>query len=200
MTLWSSNPYLVPSHCVDTRSSPSYATLTVHTRWLLSCSLAVSGRPPIGFDANSCRSVSTSHRCRSSISFWKPWAYIKERNIIIISQTPEQEQLLPTSSHVLASRSPPTSLNGNIWSDQAGDGHSSVKYTFISYSNWSNCAEAMSKKCQENLQQVVTFKFADWTQAISHRRLEKLTRNRSIQIAWKWILLAEEEHVTASTP
>lgn len=44
------------------------------TMWALSCSRAVSGRPPVGFDADNWLSILVSHRRKSSISPWKPWA------------------------------------------------------------------------------------------------------------------------------
>lgn len=76
-------------HCIFTRQikhrrhslflpcQPSVCRLSyceTHTRWALSCSRAVSGKPPTAFDANSWRSVSFSHCRISSISPWKPWA------------------------------------------------------------------------------------------------------------------------------
>lgn len=42
--------------------------------WALSCSRAVSGSPPVGFDADNWLSILVSHRRKSSISPWKPWA------------------------------------------------------------------------------------------------------------------------------
>lgn len=44
------------------------------TMWALSCSRAVSGSPPVGFDADNWLSILVSHRRKSSISPWKPWA------------------------------------------------------------------------------------------------------------------------------
>lgn len=47
---------------------------TIRTICALSCSRAVSGRPPRGLDVKRCRSVSVSHCCKSSISPWNPLA------------------------------------------------------------------------------------------------------------------------------
>ena len=45
------------------------------TMCVSSCSLAVSGSPPVGFDAESWVSILVSSKRKSSISLWKPWAF-----------------------------------------------------------------------------------------------------------------------------
>lgn len=45
------------------------------TMCVSSCSLAVSGSPPVGFDAESWVSILVRSKRKSSISLWKPWAF-----------------------------------------------------------------------------------------------------------------------------
>lgn len=48
------------------------------TMCVSSCSLAVSGSPPVGLDAESWVSILVSSKRKSSISLWKPWAFCEK--------------------------------------------------------------------------------------------------------------------------
>lgn len=57
---------------------------TAVTICVSSCSLAVSGSPPVGLDAESWLSILLSSKRKSSISLWKPWAFW-EKDISTVS-------------------------------------------------------------------------------------------------------------------
>lgn len=66
------------------------------TMCVSSCSLAVSGSPPVGLDADSWLSILLSSKRKSSISLWKPWAFW-EKDISTVSVSKCKSNLLEWS-------------------------------------------------------------------------------------------------------
>ena len=78
-----------------------------------SCSRAVSGSPPVGFDAESWVSILVSSKRKSSISLWKPWAFWEKtlaRSVVNssfkskLSKWPHEESLWGRNFRLLSGR------------------------------------------------------------------------------------------------